>query len=128
MVSETKDRWQSLKERLATWSRVNSPWVIHYNSGSCNGCDIEILATFTPRYDVERFGIKLEGSPRHADVLVCTGPVTVPAVASTERIQPEAVNASTFVVTDAPVTNAGTPPLEALRSSATSRKTSLIGG
>ena len=65
-----------LIERTALWSRINSPWLVHFNSGSCNGCDIEILATLTPRYDVERFGIKLWGSPRHADVLVCTGPVT----------------------------------------------------
>ena len=63
-------------EKMSTWARVNSPWAIHFNSGSCNGCDIEILATLTPRYDVERFGIKLRGSPRHADVLICTGPVT----------------------------------------------------
>ena len=61
---------------LRTWARINSPWAIHFNSGSCNGCDIEILATLTPRYDIERFGIKLQGSPRHADVLICTGPVT----------------------------------------------------
>lgn len=67
---------QSVIDGLKTWARVNSPWVIHFNSGSCNGCDIEILATITPRYDIERFGIKLEGSPRHADVLICTGPVT----------------------------------------------------
>lgn len=65
-----------LIEKITTWARVNSPWAIHFNSGSCNGCDIEILATLTPRYDVERFGIKLCGSPRHADVLICTGPVT----------------------------------------------------
>jgi NADH-quinone oxidoreductase B subunit len=63
-------------EKLKTWARVNSPWVLHYNSGSCNGCDIEIVATLTPRYDIERFGITLQGSPRHADVLLCTGPVT----------------------------------------------------
>jgi membrane-bound hydrogenase subunit mbhJ len=50
-------------------------WVYHMNTGSCNGCDIEILAVLTPRYDVERFGIKLVGSPRHADVLLVTGPV-----------------------------------------------------
>ncbi|MCS7221421.1 MAG: NADH-quinone oxidoreductase subunit B family protein [Anaerolineae bacterium] len=68
--------WQELLDQVRTWARVNSPWAIHFNSGSCNGCDIEILATLTPRYDVERFGIKLQGSPRHADVLVCTGPVT----------------------------------------------------
>jgi NADH-quinone oxidoreductase B subunit len=63
-------------EQVKTWARINSPWLIHYNSGSCNGCDIEILATLTPRYDMERFGVKLLGSPRHADVLICTGPVT----------------------------------------------------
>jgi NADH-quinone oxidoreductase B subunit len=62
---------------IKTWARINSPWAIHYNSGSCNGCDIEILATLTPRYDIERLGIKLQGSPRHADVLICTGPVTL---------------------------------------------------
>ncbi|WFN34926.1 NADH-quinone oxidoreductase subunit B family protein [Methanogenium sp. S4BF] len=52
-----------------------SLWVFHFNSGSCNGCDIEIVAALTPRYDPERFGIKLVGSPRHADVLLVTGPV-----------------------------------------------------
>ena len=68
--------WQQALDKLRDWARINSPWAIHYNSGSCNGCDIEILATLTPRYDLERFGIKLQGSPRHADVLICTGPVT----------------------------------------------------
>ena len=63
-------------DKAALWSRVNSPWLVHFNSGSCNGCDIEILATLAPRYDLERFGVKLQGSPRHADVLICTGPVT----------------------------------------------------
>lgn len=67
---------ETIKENITSWARINSPWAIHYNSGSCNGCDIEILATLTPRYDVERFGIKLQGSPRHADILICTGPVT----------------------------------------------------
>ncbi|WP_119071666.1 NADH-quinone oxidoreductase subunit B family protein [Aggregatilinea lenta] len=68
--------WQTALDQVKTWARVNSPWAIHFNSGSCNGCDIEILATLTPRYDMERFGVKLQGSPRHADVLICTGPVT----------------------------------------------------
>ena len=53
-----------------------SLWVFHLNSGSCNGCDIEIVAGLTPRYDLERFGIKIVGSPKHADVLLVTGPVT----------------------------------------------------
>ena len=52
-----------------------SLWAFHFNSGSCNGCEIEIVAAITPRYDPERFGIKLVGTPRHADVLVITGPV-----------------------------------------------------
>jgi Ni,Fe-hydrogenase III small subunit len=68
--------WTKTLHQVKTWARINSPWAIHFNSGSCNGCDIEILATLTPRYDVERLGIKLQGSPRHADVLICTGPVT----------------------------------------------------
>jgi NADH-quinone oxidoreductase B subunit len=69
--------WNEALDRIKTWARVNSPWLLHYNSGSCNGCDIEILATLTPRYDLERFGVKLQGSPRHADILICTGPVTL---------------------------------------------------
>jgi len=68
--------WENALKQIKTWARVNSPWAIHFNSGSCNGCDIEILATLTPRYDLERLGVQLQGSPRHADVLVCTGPVT----------------------------------------------------
>lgn len=73
---ECSTAWQKALMALKTWARVNSPWVIHFNSGSCNGCDIEILATLTPRYDLERIGVKLQGSPRHADILICTGPVT----------------------------------------------------
>ena len=61
-------------------------WVYHLNTGSCNGCDIEILAVLTPRYDAERFGIKLVGSPRNADVLLVTGPVVKQMVARTKRI------------------------------------------
>ena len=64
-------------DRLISWARSKSPWIIHFNSGACNACDIEVLASLTPRYDVERFGLQLKGSPRHADVLVCSGPVTI---------------------------------------------------
>lgn len=63
-------------KKIVTWSRIKSPWIIHFNTGACNACDIEIIAALTPRYDIERFGIQLKGSPRHADVLVCSGPVT----------------------------------------------------
>lgn len=54
-----------------------SIWVFHLNTGSCNGCDIEILDVLTPRFDVERFGVKLVASPRHADLVLLTGPVTI---------------------------------------------------
>jgi len=46
------------------------------DAGSCNGCELEIAATTNPLYDLERFGIHLVASPRHADVLLVTGPVT----------------------------------------------------
>ncbi|MFH1676498.1 MAG: NADH-quinone oxidoreductase subunit B family protein [bacterium] len=54
-------------------SRIKSPWLLHFDSGSCNGCDIEILACLTPLYDVERFGIVNQGNPKHADLLLVTG-------------------------------------------------------
>lgn len=56
-------------------SRIKSPWVVHFDCGSCNACDIEILACLTPVYDVERFGIINVGNPKHADVLVVSGAV-----------------------------------------------------
>lgn len=54
---------------------VKSPWVLHYDASSCNGCDIEVLAALTPLYDVERFGIINTGNPKHADVFLITGSV-----------------------------------------------------
>lgn len=52
-----------------------SPWILHYDASSCNGCDIEVLACLTPLYDVERFGLVNTGNPKHADVLLITGSV-----------------------------------------------------
>jgi ech hydrogenase subunit C len=52
-----------------------SPWILHYDATSCNGCDIEVLACLTPMYDVERFGIINTGNPKHADIFVITGSV-----------------------------------------------------
>ena len=52
---------------------LKSPWVFHLSTGSCNNCDIEILDCLTPRFDVERFGMLLVGSIKHADVLLVTG-------------------------------------------------------
>jgi Ni,Fe-hydrogenase III small subunit len=68
-----------LKEKILT----KSLYVFHLSSGSCNNCDIEIIDCLTPRYDIERFGIVLVGSIKHADVLLCTGSankLTVPII------------------------------------------------
>ena len=54
---------------------TKSPWIIHYDGSSCNGCDIEVLACLTPLYDVERFGIINTGNPKHADIFLITGGV-----------------------------------------------------
>jgi Ni,Fe-hydrogenase III small subunit len=56
--------------------RKKSPWILHYNAGSCNGCDIEILASLGPKYDLERFGVINTGSPKQSDIFLVTGPVT----------------------------------------------------
>jgi len=73
-----------------------SLWVYHCNTGACNGCDIEVIDVLTPYYDAERFGIKLVASPRHADVLLCCGPVTRQIVPALRRLY-EAVPAPKLV-------------------------------
>ncbi|MEM3401840.1 MAG: NADH-quinone oxidoreductase subunit NuoB [Candidatus Hadarchaeales archaeon] len=61
---------------VAGFFRKKSPWILHFDTGGCNGCSIEVVAALTPRYDVERFGMVAKGTPRHADILVVTGAVT----------------------------------------------------
>jgi ech hydrogenase subunit C len=62
-------------DALVKKARIKSPWVLHFDCGSCNGCDIETLACLTPMYDIERFGMINVGNPKHADVLLVTGTV-----------------------------------------------------
>jgi len=62
------------------------------DAGSCNGCELEIVALNNPIYDIERFGIHFVASPRHADMLLVTGPVTRNmelALLKTYRAMPE---------------------------------------
>ena len=69
-----------------------SPWILHYDGTSCNGCDIEVLACLTPLYDVERFGIVNTGNPKHADILLITGSVNeqnIPVVKQLYEQMPE---------------------------------------
>ncbi len=75
-----------------------SLWVFHVNTGSCNGCDIEILAALTPRYDAERFGVHLVGTPRHADVLLVTGPVTRDMESKLKRIYEQTPDPKVVIV------------------------------
>jgi len=69
---------------------TKSIWLYHISCGSCNNCDIEILDCFTPRFDVERFGIQLIGSVRHADALIITGAMNKKAVARMKRVYEQA--------------------------------------
>lgn len=73
-------------KKLMCMCRRRSPWIFHMNSGSCNGCDIEIIAALTPRYDAEQVGVLLQGSPRHADILCVTGPVTHTSVSAVRKV------------------------------------------
>lgn len=66
-----------LIEKAIKWGTGKSPWIIHFNAGACNGCDIEVVDSLTPRFDLERMGTLKRGTPRQADVLVCTGAVTL---------------------------------------------------
>jgi ech hydrogenase subunit C len=67
----------SFFSKLFKFGAKKSPWILHYNAGSCNGCDIEILACLAPKYDIERFGAINKGNPKQSDVLLVTGPVTM---------------------------------------------------
>ncbi|UWZ83589.1 NADH-quinone oxidoreductase subunit B family protein [Occallatibacter riparius] len=84
-------------DRLMCTCRRRSPWLFHMNSGSCNGCDIELVAAITPRYDAEQLGVQLEGSPRHADILCITGPVTRNAVGAIETVYGQVLNPKAVV-------------------------------
>lgn len=71
-------------------SLTKSIWVFHVAASSCNNCDIEILEALTPRYDLERFGIQLVGSVRHADALLVTGAVNKKSAIRVKRIYEQA--------------------------------------
>lgn len=67
-----------------------SLWVFHFNASSCNNCDIEILDCLTPKFDLERFGIKKIGSIRHADVMLVAGYVNKHVAPRLKRIYGQA--------------------------------------
>ena len=75
----SQDALEQLGRRVEARSRARlgrSLAIREVDAGSCNGCELEIHALNNPFYDLERFGIRFVASPRHADVLLATGPVT----------------------------------------------------
>ncbi|MGD9495651.1 MAG: NADH-quinone oxidoreductase subunit B family protein [Armatimonadota bacterium] len=86
-----------IRDWLIRKTLPRSLWVYHTNCGACNGCDIEVLDVLTPYYDAERFGIKLVGSPRHADALLVSGPMTRQTAPAVRRVW-EAVPAPKIVI------------------------------
>ena len=76
---------------------TKSPWVIHYDASSCNGCDIEVLAALCPGFDVERFGIINTGNPKHADIFLVTGSVNDQNKAVLEEIYSQMVEPKVVV-------------------------------
>ncbi len=77
---------------------LKSPWVFHLSTGSCNNCDIEVLDCLTPRFDIERFGMRLAASIRHADVLLVTGSCNRKSMIRVKRIYEEQVPKPCVVV------------------------------
>jgi Ni,Fe-hydrogenase III small subunit len=73
-VAETESEAPAVK--AAAKRNRGSLQLRHVDAGSCNGCELEVASAFSPVYDAERFGIRIEASPRHADGLMVTGPVT----------------------------------------------------
>jgi Ni,Fe-hydrogenase III small subunit len=71
-------------------ARPRSLALRHVDAGSCNGCEHELGLVTSPRYDLQRFGLDIVASPRHADVLLVTGPVTT-RMAAALRIAYEAM-------------------------------------
>ncbi len=84
-----------------------SPWLLHYDGSSCNGCDIEVLACLTPVYDVERFGIINTGDPKHADILLITGGINTQNKQVVEQIYSQMPNPKVVVAVGICACNGG---------------------
>ena len=67
------EKIEQLRKEEKMGNVKRSPWLLHYDGSSCNGCDIEVLACLTPVYDAERFGIINTGDPMQADIFLVTG-------------------------------------------------------
>lgn len=84
-----------------------SPWILHYDGSSCNGCDIEVLACLTPLYDVERFGIINTGNPKHADILLITGSINEQNIEVVKQLYEQMPNPKVVIATGICATSGG---------------------
>ncbi len=84
-----------------------SPWILHYDGSSCNGCDIEVLACLTPLYDVERFGVINTGNPKHADILLITGSVNEQNIPVVKQLYEQMANPKAVVAVGICATSGG---------------------
>ena len=71
-------KWTTFKivDKAMRFARRKSPWILHLDTGGCNGCAIEMFAMPSPRYDIERFGALSVGNPRHTDILLISGAIS----------------------------------------------------
>lgn len=88
-------------------SVTKSPWLLHYDGSSCNGCDIEVLDCLTPRYDVERFGIINTGDPKQADIFLITGGVNAKNLAVIRQLYEQMPNPKVVVAVGVCAANGG---------------------
>ena len=84
-----------------------SPWLLHYDGSSCNGCDIEVLACLTPVYDVERFGVINTGNPKHADIFLITGGINAQNESVVKQIYAQMPNPKVVVAVGICACNGG---------------------
>ena len=78
MTVNENGSWQNIRTQIKQWANTQSLWMVHFNGGSCAGCDLEVTALQSPRYKskMEHYGLRLGSNPCHANVLLCTGVVT----------------------------------------------------
>lgn len=73
-------------KKLFKWGLKRAPSVYHVGASACNNCCLEIMETLTPRFDMERYGVTLVASPRHADVMLVEGIVNRQSAERVKRV------------------------------------------
>ena len=82
----TTQQWARLIQTLKQWARIGQIPAYYYHGDRCRGCDLRLLASLSPAYDLENAGIKLQSVPEDAHLLICCGPITVSGRRSLARL------------------------------------------